>query len=138
MTACLFSQGDADPTIKLEFDEDDMPVEGGTGENSVAKPKAPRVKKEKKEPGQHSTQPTPPFTTMEEKEMHSASLLLLSCDAGAPRVRKPPAPKGAKKVKKRNPWSEDESKSDSDIEDSEPIIPRENKSQRASGECQCV
>lgn len=50
-------------------------------------------------------------------------------------MRKPPAPKGvaAKKVKKRNPWSEDESKSDSDLENSEPIIPRENKSQRASG-----
>ncbi|MEQ2157522.1 DNA topoisomerase 2-beta [Goodea atripinnis] len=39
----------------------------------------------------------------------------------------------AKKVKKRNPWSDDESKSDSDLEDNEPIIPRETKSQRASG-----
>lgn len=50
-------------------------------------------------------------------------------------MRKPPGPKGtpAKKVKKRNPWSDDESKSDSDLENSEPIIPRENKSQRASG-----
>lgn len=52
-------------------------------------------------------------------------------------MRKPPAPKGtgapAKKVKKRNPWSDDESKSESDLEDSEPIIPRETKSQRASG-----
>lgn len=48
-------------------------------------------------------------------------------------MRKPPAPKAAKKVKKRNPWSDDESKSDSDMENSEPIIPRENKSQRASG-----
>lgn len=56
---------------------------------------------------------------------------------GAPKVRKPPAPKGtgtpAKKVKKRNPWSDDESKSESDLEESEPIIPRETKSQRASG-----
>uniref|UniRef100_A0A673BEA0 DNA topoisomerase 2 n=1 Tax=Sphaeramia orbicularis TaxID=375764 RepID=A0A673BEA0_9TELE len=39
----------------------------------------------------------------------------------------------AKKVKKRNPWSDDESKSDSDLENSKPIIPRETKSQRASG-----
>lgn len=50
-------------------------------------------------------------------------------------MRKPPGLKGtpAKKVKKRNPWSDDESKSDSDVENSEPVIPRENKSQRASG-----
>ncbi|TKS89050.1 DNA topoisomerase 2-beta [Collichthys lucidus] len=96
-------KGDVDPAVKLEFDDDGLGGEGGAGDNSVAKPKAPRVKKEKKEPG-------------------------------APRVRKTPAPKGvaAKKVKKRNPWSEDESKSDSDLENSEPIIPRENKSQRAS------
>lgn len=49
-------------------------------------------------------------------------------------MRKPAAPKGTKKVKKRNPWSEDESKSDSELENSELVIPRENKSQRASGE----
>lgn len=49
-------------------------------------------------------------------------------------MRKPPAPKGAKKVKRRNPWSEDESKSDSELENSELVVPRENKSQRASGE----
>ncbi|XP_024151279.1 DNA topoisomerase 2-beta [Oryzias melastigma] len=88
--------------VKLEFDDD----EGGAAaaaENSVSKPKTPRVKKEKKEPG-------------------------------APRVRKQPTPKGtpAKKVKKRNPWSDDESKSESDLEENEPIIPRETKSQRAS------
>ncbi|XP_032436148.1 DNA topoisomerase 2-beta isoform X1 [Xiphophorus hellerii] len=93
-------KGDSDAAVKLEFDDDG---DGGTGENSVAKPKAPRVKKEKKEPG-------------------------------APRVRKPPTPKGvsAKKVKKRNPWSDDESKSESDLEDNEPVIPRETKSQRAT------
>lgn len=45
------SQGDADVAAKLEIDEDGMGGEGGTGENSVAKPKAPRVRKEKKEPG---------------------------------------------------------------------------------------
>ncbi|XP_031604241.1 DNA topoisomerase 2-beta isoform X2 [Oreochromis aureus] len=98
-------KGDSDPALKLEFDDDGLGGEGGGGENMAAKPKAPRVKKEKKEPG-------------------------------APKVRKPPAPKGtgtpAKKVKKRNPWSDDESKSESDLEDSEPIIPRETKSQRAS------
>ncbi|XP_028316956.1 DNA topoisomerase 2-beta isoform X2 [Gouania willdenowi] len=95
-------KGDLDPAVKTEFD-DDGGGEGATGENSVAKPKTPRVKKEKKEPG-----------TL--------------------RVRKPPAPKGstAKKVKKRNPWSEEDSKSDSDVENSELIIPRETKSQRAS------
>lgn len=43
-------QSDLDATVKLEFDDDG---DGGTGENSVAKPKAPRVKKEKKEPGQY-------------------------------------------------------------------------------------
>lgn len=50
----FFSQGDADLAVKLEFDDDGLGCEGGTGgtgENSVAKPKAPRVKKEKKEPG---------------------------------------------------------------------------------------
>ncbi|KAM8840366.1 DNA topoisomerase 2-beta isoform 2-T2 [Spinachia spinachia] len=96
-------KSDVDPGVKLEFDEEGLPVEGGTAENAAPKPKAPRVKKEKKEPG-------------------------------APRVRKPPAPKGTpvKKAKKRNPWSEDESKSDSDAEDIQPVIPRETKSQRAS------
>ncbi|KAK9526301.1 hypothetical protein VZT92_015009 [Zoarces viviparus] len=100
-------KSDIDPALKLEFEEDGLGGEGATGatgENAVTKPKAPRVKREKKEPG-------------------------------APRVRKPPAPKGTavKKVKKRNPWSEDDSKSDSDMEDSQPvIIPRETKSQRAS------
>uniref|UniRef100_A0AAQ5XY53 DNA topoisomerase 2 n=1 Tax=Amphiprion ocellaris TaxID=80972 RepID=A0AAQ5XY53_AMPOC len=60
---------------------------------------------------------------------------LVYCVTGAPRVKKPPGPKGAsaKKMKKRNPWSDDESKSDSDVENSEPVIPRETKSQRASG-----
>lgn len=51
-------------------------------------------------------------------------------------MRKTPAAKGtpSKKVKKRNPWSDNESKSDSELEDSQPVIPRENKSQRASGQ----
>nr|XP_020476493.1 DNA topoisomerase 2-beta isoform X2 [Monopterus albus] len=97
-------KGDIDLALKLEFDDDGLGGEGGAGDSAAAvKPKAPRVKKEKKEPG-------------------------------APRVRKPPGPKStpAKKVKKRNPWSDDESRSDSDLENSEPVIPRETKSQRAS------
>ncbi|XP_061700038.1 DNA topoisomerase 2-beta isoform X2 [Syngnathoides biaculeatus] len=55
-------------------------------------------------------------------------------EPGVPRLRKTPGLKGtpAKKAKKRNPWSEDESNSDSDLENSQPVIPREAKSQRAS------
>ncbi|XP_076013334.1 DNA topoisomerase 2-beta [Genypterus blacodes] len=107
-------KGDLDSTLKLEIDDDGLGGDGsgtgmgtgtgtGTGEISVPKPKTPRVKKEKKEPG-------------------------------TPRVRKTPGPKGSpiKKVKKRNPWSEDESKSESDLENSQPVIPRETKSQRLS------
>lgn len=94
-------KGDADVAVKLDLDEDGLGAEGG--EAPAPKPKAPRVKKEKKEPG-------------------------------APRVRKPAAPKGQakQKVKKRNPWSDAESQSDSDLEDSEPIIPRERESMRQS------
>ncbi|KAM9824701.1 DNA topoisomerase 2-beta [Neosynchiropus ocellatus] len=96
-------KSDFDAIVKGEFDEESPGVEGAPGENTGPKPKTPRVKKEKKEPG-------------------------------APRVRKTPQPKGtpSKKVKKRNPWSDDESNSASDLEDAEPIIPRETKSQRAS------
>ncbi|XP_055013310.1 DNA topoisomerase 2-beta isoform X1 [Boleophthalmus pectinirostris] len=100
-------KGDADQSVKLELDEDGLVIEGGgggDGSTPAAKPKTPRVKKEKKEPG-------------------------------TPRVRKPAAPKGSsnKKVKKRNPWSDAESQSDSDLEDKEPVvIPREAKSQRLS------
>lgn len=49
----LLPQSDVDPGVKLEFDEEGLPVEGATGESAAAKPKAPRVKKEKKEPGQY-------------------------------------------------------------------------------------
>ncbi|XP_071763633.1 DNA topoisomerase 2-beta isoform X1 [Centroberyx gerrardi] len=96
-------KGDSDVAVKLELDEDGLGGEGGAVENSPVKPKTPRVKKEKKEPG-------------------------------TPRVRKTPVPKvpSAKKVKKRNPWSEEDSKSDDDMEESKPVIPRETKSQRAS------
>lgn len=50
-TSWFPSQSDADPAVKLEFDEDGLGGEAGAGDNSVAKPKAPRVRKEKKEPG---------------------------------------------------------------------------------------
>lgn len=39
--------------MKLEFDEDGLGGEGGAGDNSVAKAKTPRARKEKKEPGTH-------------------------------------------------------------------------------------
>ncbi|XP_054619787.1 DNA topoisomerase 2-beta isoform X3 [Dunckerocampus dactyliophorus] len=94
---------DSDPALKLEGDDDGLGGDAATGESPAIKPKTPRVKKEKKEPG-------------------------------TPRVRKTPGPKGTplKKVKKRNPWSDDESNSDSDRESSQLVIPRETKSQRAS------
>jgi len=51
---CL-PQDDSDLAVKLEFDEDG---EGATKENlsvsaAASKPKVPRVKREKKEPGRH-------------------------------------------------------------------------------------
>ncbi|XP_056596916.1 DNA topoisomerase 2-beta isoform X2 [Triplophysa dalaica] len=113
-------KGEADAVVKLEFEEDGaLSSNGGTAENSLtspsglpnpgagagAKAKAPRVKREKKEPG-------------------------------TPRQRKPAAVKGTgKKVKKRNPWSEDEEddeKSDNELDESGPVIPRDTTSRRAS------
>uniref|UniRef100_A0A3P8WAI5 DNA topoisomerase 2 n=1 Tax=Cynoglossus semilaevis TaxID=244447 RepID=A0A3P8WAI5_CYNSE len=94
-------KGDTDLSLKLEIDDDGLGGEApaAAGENAVTKPKAPRVKREKKEPGE-----TP------------------ASKSGS-----------AKKVKKRNPWSDVESNSESDRENSEHLIPRETKSQRASG-----
>ncbi|XP_051519096.1 DNA topoisomerase 2-beta isoform X1 [Myxocyprinus asiaticus] len=109
-------KSEADAAVKLEFDEDSaLGSNGGTAENSLispsgqpnpgAKPKAPRIKREKKEPG-------------------------------APRQRKPAGAKGpAKKMKKRNPWSDDEDedkKSDNELDENEPVIPRDTTSRRAS------
>ncbi|XP_051992577.1 DNA topoisomerase 2-beta isoform X2 [Xyrauchen texanus] len=109
-------KSEADAAVKLEFDEDSaLGSNGGTAENSLispsgqpnpgVKPKAPRVKREKKEPG-------------------------------VPRQRKPAAAKGpAKKVKKRNPWSDDEDEdkiSDNELDEDEPVIPRDTTSRRAS------
>ncbi|XP_008329793.1 DNA topoisomerase 2-beta isoform X3 [Cynoglossus semilaevis] len=98
-------KGDTDLSLKLEIDDDGLGGEApaAAGENAVTKPKAPRVKREKKEPG-------------------------------AAKPKRTPASKSgsAKKVKKRNPWSDVESNSESDRENSEHLIPRETKSQRAS------
>ncbi|XP_056335728.1 DNA topoisomerase 2-beta isoform X2 [Danio aesculapii] len=109
-------KGEIDAAVKLEID-DDSAVGSNGGENSLispsglpnpgAKPKAPRVKREKKEPG-------------------------------APRQRKPAGAKGpAKKVKKRNPWSDDDEvgdddRSDNELDECEPVIPRDSTSRRAS------
>uniref|UniRef100_A0A286XM71 DNA topoisomerase II beta n=1 Tax=Cavia porcellus TaxID=10141 RepID=A0A286XM71_CAVPO len=104
--------GDLDTTVvKVEFDEEfsGTPVEG-TGEEALAPSapisKGPKPKREKKEPGT--------------------------------RVRKTPTASGkpsAKKVKKRNPWSDDESKSESDLEETEPVvIPRDSLLRRAAAE----
>lgn len=132
--AVLCSQSDSDAAVKLEFDDDGLGAEAETGENSVTKPKAPRVKKEKKEPGEYLLFYMLRFIY---RLFHFpfGKQSGVYCVTGAPRVKKPPAPKAAsaKKVKKRNPWSDDELKSDSDMENSEPVIPRETKSQRASG-----
>ncbi|XP_057683180.1 DNA topoisomerase 2-beta isoform X2 [Corythoichthys intestinalis] len=96
-------KADSDPVVKLEGDDDDLGRDTAIGQNPAVKSKTPRVKKEKKEPG-------------------------------LPRARKTAGPKGTpvKKVKKRNPWSEDDSNSDSDLEDNQPIVPRETKSTRTS------
>lgn len=68
---CLSSfQGDGEPSLKLEFDDDSMADANGAGDGSLvspsgmanpgAKPKTPRVKREKKEPGKMTSDP-PPF-----------------------------------------------------------------------------
>ena len=105
-------KGDPDTTVvKVEFDEEfsGTPAEG-TGEETLTPSapvnKGPKPKREKKEPGT--------------------------------RVRKTPTSTGktnAKKVKKRNPWSDDESKSESDLEEAEPVvIPRDSLLRRAAAE----
>lgn len=62
--------------------------------------------------------------------------------SGTPKQRKPSGAKGpAKKVKKRNPWSDDEcddDRSDNELDESEPIIPRDTTSRRASGVCASI
>ncbi|XP_013931349.1 PREDICTED: DNA topoisomerase 2-beta [Thamnophis sirtalis] len=104
-------KGDLDTSaIKLEFDEEfgGTPIEGA-GEELLNTPgpviKTPKPKREKKEPGT--------------------------------RVRRTPSATktSAKKVKKRNPWSDDETKSESDLEENDPvIIPRHSLLRRAAAE----
>ncbi|XP_007893690.1 DNA topoisomerase 2-beta isoform X2 [Callorhinchus milii] len=101
-------KSDAD-SMKLEFDEEVGATLGEGNEDvlntSEPKVKTPRVKKDKKEPGV--------------------------------RARKtPPSSKSSvKKGKKKNPWSDPESKSDSDLEESElTFIPREIAPRRAAAE----
>ncbi|XP_072216502.1 DNA topoisomerase 2-beta-like [Excalfactoria chinensis] len=102
-------KGDADSVaIKMEFDEEFGGAQAaGGGDDSVntAAPadKIVKVKREKEEPGT--------------------------------RVRSEPSPtkSNAKKVKKQNPCSDDESKSESDLEESEPVInPRISLLRRAA------
>ncbi|TRY99029.1 hypothetical protein DNTS_024575 [Danionella cerebrum] len=110
-------QGEVDVAMKLDLDDDSVQASNG-GENSLispsglpnprSKPKAPRVKREKKEPG-------------------------------TPRQRKPAGAKGAlKKVKKRNPWSDDDdedgddSQSENELDENRPVIPRETTSRRST------
>ncbi|XP_070584241.1 DNA topoisomerase 2-beta isoform X3 [Erythrolamprus reginae] len=104
-------KGDLDTSaIKLEFDEEfgGTPIEG-VGEEllNTSGPviKTPKPKRERKE---------------------------LST-----RVRRTPSATktSAKKVKKRNPWSDDETKSESDLEENDPvIIPRDSLLRRAAAE----
>uniref|UniRef100_A0A672PNK0 DNA topoisomerase 2 n=1 Tax=Sinocyclocheilus grahami TaxID=75366 RepID=A0A672PNK0_SINGR len=63
--------------------------------------------------------------------------------SGSLRQRKPTGAKvPAKKVKKRNPWSDDEEvndvRSDSELDENEPVIPRDTSYRRASGACASV
>uniref|UniRef100_A0A671L189 DNA topoisomerase 2 n=1 Tax=Sinocyclocheilus anshuiensis TaxID=1608454 RepID=A0A671L189_9TELE len=63
--------------------------------------------------------------------------------SGSPRQRKPTGAKvPAKKVKKRNPWSDDDEvndvRSDSELDENEPVIPRDTSYRRASGACASV
>uniref|UniRef100_H3A5L4 DNA topoisomerase 2 n=1 Tax=Latimeria chalumnae TaxID=7897 RepID=H3A5L4_LATCH len=102
-------QNDADLlAVKMEFDDDltSTPAEGG-GEDTHNTPEpkvaVPRARKPKKEPGVKAKKALQPSKS------------------------------SAKKVKKRNPWSEDEVDSDSDLDDTEPvIIPRETTPRRAA------
>ncbi|XP_078277082.1 DNA topoisomerase 2-beta isoform X2 [Rhinoraja longicauda] len=101
-------KGDAD-AIKLEFDEEVGAAIGeGNGEaldTSEAKVKAPRLKKEKKEPGARARK--------------------------TPQISKSQVKKG----KKKNPWSDSESKTDDDLEEPDlTYIPREITPRRAAAE----
>uniref|UniRef100_A0A8C5WCS0 DNA topoisomerase 2 n=1 Tax=Leptobrachium leishanense TaxID=445787 RepID=A0A8C5WCS0_9ANUR len=96
--------------LKLEFDDEfgSLPAEGGEDSQNTTPVKPTKVKREKKEPSSRTKKP----------------------------ILTPKSPV-AKKVKKRNPWSEDELKSDSDLEEVEVepvVIPRDNLLRRAAAE----
>lgn len=44
---------DSEPVLKLDADDDLLGQDATTGESAVVKPKTPRVKKDKKEPGEN-------------------------------------------------------------------------------------
>ncbi|KAG8455002.1 hypothetical protein GDO86_001284 [Hymenochirus boettgeri] len=96
--------------LKMEFDDEfgSAPAEGGAEDSQNTTPQKPvKPKREKKEPGSRAKK----------------NIL---------------TPKSSiKKGKKRNPWSEDESKSDSDLEEAEAepvVIPRDSLLRRAAAE----
>ncbi|XP_069504951.1 DNA topoisomerase 2-beta isoform X2 [Ambystoma mexicanum] len=111
-------KGDMDSlALKMEFDEDFgmTSVDGGLDDSQSTNPlmtpqgtpalKTPRIKRERKEPGSRARR--------------------------APGTGKT----SSKKVKKRNPWSDDESKSESEPEEVEPVvIPRDSLLRRAAAE----
>ncbi|MEE6466089.1 hypothetical protein FKM82_006831 [Ascaphus truei] len=103
-------KGDADSlAMKMEFDDEFLatPTEGGEDSQNTTPPKPAKPKREKKESGSRTKKP----------------------------VASPKTP--TKKGKKRNPWSEDESKSDSDMEEAEAeavVIPRDSLLRRAAAE----
>ncbi|XP_030044576.1 DNA topoisomerase 2-beta-like [Microcaecilia unicolor] len=94
--------------IKLEFDDEfgGMLADGGADDSqNTTVQKSPKPKRVKKEPGT--------------------------------RVRRTPqsSKSSGKKVKKRNPWSDDDAESESDLEESEPVvIPRDSLLRRAAAE----
>ncbi|KAM9307935.1 DNA topoisomerase 2-beta isoform 2-T2 [Gastrophryne carolinensis] len=99
--------------IKMEFEDEFGPVPGEGGEDSQTttpvKPVKPKRERKEREPGSRA---------------RKNSLT--------------PKPTPVKKGKKRNPWSEDESKSDSDLEEAEVtepvVIPRDSSLRRAAAE----
>ncbi|XP_063308256.1 DNA topoisomerase 2-beta isoform X2 [Pelobates fuscus] len=96
--------------LKLEFEDElsSIPPEGGEDSQNITPVKPVKPKRERKEPGSR-----PKKTSLT------------------------PKPISTKKIKKRNPWSEDELKSDSDMEEveAEPVvIPRDNLLRRAAAE----
>ncbi|XP_053322154.1 DNA topoisomerase 2-beta [Spea bombifrons] len=97
--------------LKLEFDDEfgSIPAEAGEDSQNITPIKLVKPKRERKEPGSRAKK----------------SILTT------------PKTGSVKKVKKRNPWSEDELKSDSDLEEveAEPVvIPRDNLLRRAAAE----